>query len=238
MIYALLGMLLAVSMIIPVALAAGNTDGQLYTRAESVTDADQALQLLKEGNERYATGKVLLKDISKERRANLAQNGQKPFAVIVSCGDSRIPPELIFDQALGDLFIIRVAGNVVDAIGLGSVEYAVEHLGTPLVVVMGHDKCGAVKATLDGGEVPENIAAIAAKIKPAVEKVQSGDSRHIEGNNINEAVTDENVEGVVEAIQHDPVIHHLMEAGKVRVIGAKYTQEPGTVKFFETEQTH
>lgn len=245
--HAVLGVLLATSMSFVPAVgdAAKKTNevkpesaSQVYTRPEVVTDATQALELLKQGNARYMTGKALSKDISKERRTNLSQFGQKPFAVIVSCSDSRIPPELIFDQALGDLFVIRVAGNVVDTIEMGSVEYAVEHLGTPLVIVMGHDKCGAVKASLDGGEVTENIAAIAGKIQPAINDVKSGHSHHLPGNNLYEAVTDENVDKVVETLMNNPIIHHLMAEKKLQVIGAKYTQESGEVKFFETGHGH
>lgn len=242
---AILGALVAVSLsAAPVAWAEQgegqpvNSSHQLYSRPDTVTDAQQALKLLEEGNERYVSGNLLQKDLSKERRANLSQFGQKPFAVIVTCSDSRVPPEFIFDQALGDLFVIRVAGNVLDSIGMGSVEYAVEHLHAPLVVVMGHEKCGAVKAALDGGEVTENIAAIAEKIKPAIESVQSGQSKHIEGNNTYEAVTEENVDGVVESILHNPVIHHLVSEQKVQVVGAKYYQEAGNVKFFASAHSH
>ena len=242
---AVLGALVAVSLSMTPAAWAEQVDGQpagsscqVYSRPDTVTDAQQALKLLEEGNERYISGSLLPKDVSKERRAHLAQFGQKPFAVIVTCSDSRVPPELIFDQALGDLFVIRVAGNVLDSIGMGSVEYAVEHLHAPLIVVMGHEKCGAVKAALDGGEVTENIAAIAGKIKPAIESVQSGQSKHLEGNNTYEAVTEENVDGVVESILSNPVIHHLVAAQKVQVVGAKYYQEAGNVKFFEAAHSH
>lgn len=239
---AILGTVVAASLTLaPVALAADQAHEHhadckhgTYTRPETVTDAQQALKLLEEGNARFVSGHVLPKDLSRERRADLAQFGQKPFAVIVSCSDSRVPPELIFDQALGDLFVIRVAGNVLDAIGMGSVEYAVEHLHAPLIVVLGHEKCGAVKASLDGGEVTENIAAIAGKIKPAIDNVQSGQSKHVEGNNTYEAVTEENVDGVVASILSNPVLHHMVAEQKVQVIGAKYYQEEGTVKFFET----
>jgi carbonic anhydrase len=123
-----------------------------------------------EGNQRFVSGKITIKDIGPAKREDLAVNGQKPFAVIVSCSDSRVPPEILFDQALGDIFVVRVAGNVLDPVAMGSVEYGAEHLGCPLLVVMGHENCGAVKATVDGGEAPGSISAIVDKIKPSVEK--------------------------------------------------------------------
>ena len=98
---------------------------------------NEALELLQEGNKRFTSGKMAVKDIGDTRREELSSKGQKPFAIIITCSDSRVPPELIFDQALGDLFVIRTAGNVVDQIGVGSAEYAVEHLEVPLLVVMG-----------------------------------------------------------------------------------------------------
>ena len=117
---------------------------------------EQALQKLMEGNARYASGNTSHPDQSMERRYELVA-GQHPFAVIVGCSDSRIAPELIFDQGLGDIFVIRAAGQVLDDVAIGSIEYAVEHLGVPLVVVLGHDSCGAVTATLEGGEVAGHL---------------------------------------------------------------------------------
>ena len=141
----------------------------VYKRTEIISSSDTAKQLLIEGNARFISGKTLSKDLSSTRRIDLMKNGQHPFAVIVSCSDSRVPPELLLDQALGDLFVIRVAGNVITPVELGSVEYAVEHLKAPLVVVLGHEGCGAVTAAVQGGEIPGSISAITDKIKPAVD---------------------------------------------------------------------
>src|SRR5678816_4607625 len=122
-----------------------------------VTNADEALQRLLEGNQRYAANKSIDLNESQSRRVEMAK-GQNPFATIFSCVDSRVPPELIFDRGLGDLFVIRTAGHVIDQAVLGSLEYGVEELKIPLLMVLGHEKCGAVKATIDtiasGGEAP------------------------------------------------------------------------------------
>ncbi len=189
---------------------------------DPAVSADAARQMLIDGNKRFVEGKLSAYDVGTTRRIQLA-NGQYPFAVVVTCSDSRVPPELIFDQALGSLFVIRVAGNVLDAIALGSVEYAVEHLNTKLVVVMGHEKCGAVKATVDGGHVPPNIGAIAAKIQPAVEFAKATNPI-----NLYEAATDANIINMVKLLKDDQIIANLSE---VQVIGAKYHFESGEVIF-------
>lgn len=138
--------------------------------------ADEAMQRLKDGNQRFAADKATHERQHADRRAEVAK-GQKPFAIVVCCSDSRVSPEIVFDQGLGDLFVVRTAGNVVDDVGLGSIEYAVEHLGTRLVVVVGHTECGAVSAAVSGGEVHGHLRAVVEAIKPAVEKVkgQAGD---------------------------------------------------------------
>lgn len=131
------------------------------------TNFNTALQSLKAGNERFATGNISNKGTYAEDRKKLC-DGQQPFAVVLCCSDSRVAPEILFDQKLGDLFVIRNAGNVVDEVVLGSIEYAVEHLETPLVVVMGHGSCGAVTATCQGGDLPGHILDLARRIRPAV----------------------------------------------------------------------
>lgn len=128
---------------------------------------EEALKKLKEGNHRFLSGNLIPKSHYTNERLELSK-GQHPFAVVLCCSDSRVVPEIIFDCKLGDLFVIRNAGNVVDEDVLGSVEYAVEHLGTPLIIVMGHSSCGAVTATCEGGELPGNIPALTKRIKPAI----------------------------------------------------------------------
>lgn len=176
---------------------------------------ESALQFLKAGNERFVTGNLSNKDTyATDRKALCA--GQHPFAVVLCCSDSRVAPEIIFDQKLGDLFVIRNAGNVVDEEVLGSVEYAVEHLATPLVVVMGHGSCGAVTATCEGGELPENIQFIAEHIKPSL---QSGCC--IDDNARRHATR------MAKLIENDKIVKHL----KAKVVAAFYNLESGLVEW-------
>ncbi|HWR45144.1 carbonic anhydrase [Sporomusa sp.] len=210
----LLTLLITISLIAPV----------LASSIAPSVSADVAQQMLVDGNKRFTSEKYADSQIGQARRTELVK-GQHPFAVIVSCSDSRVPPELLFDQGLGDLFVVRVAGNVLDSIELGSIEYAVEHLGAKLIVVLGHEKCGAVKATVDGGEVPPNIKAIAAKIQPAVTAAKAANSA-----NVYEAATDANVLNMVAALHADPVITHV---GGVKILGAKYHLESGAVEFIK-----
>lgn len=189
---------------------------------DPAVSADIAQQLLIDGNQRFIQGKLSSHDVGVTRRMQLSY-GQNPYAVIVTCSDSRVPPELIFDQGLGYIFVIRVAGNVLDAITLGSVEYAVEHLNTKLVVVMGHEKCGAIKSAVEGAQVPPNIAAIAAKIQPAADMARLSNPA-----DIYEAATDANIANMVSLIKTDPIIAHIPD---VKVVGAKYYFASGEVVF-------
>lgn len=190
-----------------------------------VVSADMAQEILINGNKRFIQGNLSTYDVGINRRTQLS-HGQYPYAVVITCSDSRVPPELIFDQALGNIFVIRVAGNVLDAVALGSVEYAVEHLNTKLVVVMGHEKCGAIKATVDGGHVPPNIGAIAAKIQPAVDTAKAANPA-----DIYEATADANIINMVNLVKADHVISHIPG---VKVVGAKYHFESGEVTFSQT----
>lgn len=192
--------------------------------------ATQALNNLVEGNRRFVTGNLYSKDLGKTRREDLLVNGQHPFAVVVTCSDSRVPPEVVFDQALGDLFVVRVAGNVLDSVSLGSVEYAADHLHTPLVVVMGHENCGAVQATVEGGEPPGSIGSITARIRPAVDKVRA---MGIDGRELCEKAADENVRATMEVLKKSPVLKHLIDEGRLTLVGAKYHLGSGEVVFFE-----
>lgn len=205
-------------------------NGSYYQRPEIVKSPDEALALLKEGNQRFAAGQTLRQNVSEEKRNSLVAKGQKPLAVIVSCSDSRLPPELIFDQGLGDLFVVRVAGNILGPLTMGSVEYGVEHLHAPLLVILGHNHCGAVKASVDGGEAPGSIGAIVARIKPSVDIVRSSG---VAGDSVYEHVEDINIKAMVTEVQASPIIKELLHEGHLRIIGAKYCQETGQVTFFE-----
>jgi len=204
------------------------TAAPVYKRTEIISSPDTAKQLLIEGNARFISGKTLSKDLSSTRRIDLMKNGQHPFAVIVSCSDSRVPPELLLDQALGDLFVIRVAGNVITPVELGSVEYAVEHLKAPLVVVLGHEGCGAVTAAVQGGEIPGSISAITDKIKPAVDGAKA---LGLTGNDLVEKSIDININNALKDIDASPIIKESVESKKINVLGAKYDLDEGALKF-------
>ena len=185
-----------------------------------------ALAQLGEGNERFVSGGLQHPHQTPDRRAELA-GGQAPAAIIVGCSDSRTAPEVLFDQGLGDLFIIRVAGNVVDDHALGSIEYAAEHLGTRLIVVLGHERCGAVKAAKEaiasGSQPHDHIASLVAALRPAVEATTAGDA---------EATCKANVRDVVQALRtSEPVLHEMVGSGQVEVVGAYYDLDTGVVTF-------
>jgi carbonic anhydrase len=188
---------------------------KIHQPTELIQDPNVALQMLKEGNERYLKGNLTSKTDYKEERDAL-DNEQDPFAVILTCSDSRVAPEIFFDLKLGDIFVIRNAGNVADTEALGSIEYAVEHLKTKLVVVCGHRHCGAVTAAYSSGEFQKNIQRIVELIKPAVER--GGDL---------DKVIHNNVEVMVEKIKSDEVVKHL----GVTVVGAYYDIQSGEVKW-------
>lgn len=179
-----------------------------------VTTADDALKLLTEGNNRFVKDQSELINVSSERRDQL-KDGQKPYAVVISCSDSRVTPNIVFNAGLGEIFDIRIAGNVVDADALGSIEYGIEHLETPLIVVMGHESCGAVTAAYNkvnkNENVEGNIEAIVEKIEPSVKETTS----------LEEAIN-KNIENVVKQIEADKPVKALIDAGKVRIVGAYY----------------
>ena len=176
---------------------------------------ENALQSLKKGNERFVTGSLSNKYTYAEDRKALCA-GQHPFAVVLCCSDSRVVPEIIFDQKLGDLFVIRNAGNIVDEEVLGSIEYAVEHLETPLVVVMGHSSCGAVTATCQGGDLPGHILDLAKRIKPSI--------------NTNCCIDDnakQHAKRMAKLIEEDKIVHHV----GAKVVAAFYDLQSGKVEW-------
>jgi carbonic anhydrase len=189
---------------------------KIHKPAEIIENADVALQMLKEGNERYLKGQLINKDSYSADR-EILDHEQDPFAVVLTCSDSRAAPEIFFDQKLGDIFVVRNAGNVADTEALGSIEYAIEHLKTKLVVVCGHTKCGAVTAACTGGDFSPNIKRIIDLINPAVEKC---------GGDINKVVH-KNVELIVEKVKADSVINHP----GVKIVGACYDIHSGKVEW-------
>ena len=187
--------------------------------------AQAALERLREGNQRFASNAWRLDTRTSQARRDELTTGQEPFAVILGCSDSRVPVEIVFDQGLGDLFVIRVAGNVLDDVILGTIEYAVEHMHTPLVMVLGHDKCGAVTATVQDAALPNHIQSLAEALRPAVEaaRTQSGDL-------ISNAI-DANVQRAVTALRAgEPVLAQACSAGHIQIVGARYNLDTGEVK--------
>ena len=191
--------------------------------------ADEALGRLMNGDKRFVAGKseephgaALL-----ERRHALAKD-QKPFAVIVSCSDSRVPPELVFDATLGDIFVVRTAGEVVDEVVVGSIEYAIEHLGTHLIVVLGHQRCGAVSAAVSGAKETGDIPDVLKAILPAVEetKAQSGD-------HIDNAVR-ANARDIAKRLQSTgPIITPRVQSGELKIVAAYYSLDTGQVELLK-----
>ena len=198
--------------------------------------SNEALHKLVQGNQRFLDGKGG-RDLNFEHSRRLELVGeQAPFAIVLGCSDSRVPLELIFDQGLGDLFVIRVAGNVVSPSQIGSVEFAAGKFGTPLVVVMGHTQCGAVAATVEhlvaGGEVPTpHLGFIVEKIKPAVEAVRSSNPGLGPEDLIAES-TRENVRQTVAALASgSELLKSRLEKGVLNIVGAEYSLETGRVEF-------
>lgn len=185
---------------------------------------DAALQKLMDGNRRYIDQKRTFPDQSRSRILEVAK-GQNPFATILGCSDSRVAPEILFDQGLGDLFDIRVAGNFIDNVVLGNMEYAVLELGVPLLVVLGHERCGAVKAALDGKPVPGHIGSLVRAIKPAVSatKGQPGDAW--------DNAVRANVKMSVNNLKaRSPILAKAIKAGTLKVVGGRYDLDTGTVE--------
>jgi carbonic anhydrase len=213
------------------------TVGLVPTMCQQTISSEDALSLLKGGNERFVSGHIQNKNFSMER-PRLA-GGQHPYAIILACADSRVPPELIFDESLGRLFTIRVAGNVADPVVLGSIEYAVEHLHAKLLIILGHEECGAVKATLTGAHVPPNIEAIVKRILPAADKVRA--QRLDEKAMVSTAIR-ENVRYQMQMAMFDSqIITESVEHQKLKVVGGIYNLKTGRVEIIpmnESARTH
>jgi len=192
-----------------------------------INDPATALAKLQKGNRRFVDAQMLHPDQNGETRQRLS-GSQQPYAVLLSCSDSRLPPEVIFDQGLGDLFVVRVAGNVVDRDGMGSIEYAVDHLGTPLVMVLGHQNCGAVSATLEALQPPYSpphgdIAALVDAITPAV-GVANGRPGDLLDNTIRA-----NAEQSRDQIIRSSELKRSLDSGALQVVAAYYSLDTGLV---------
>jgi carbonic anhydrase len=182
------------------------------------------LDVLMWGNQRFVEGHALHSNQSVDRRTEVV-TGQHPIAIIVGCSDSRVPPEIVFDQGLGDLFVVRVAGNIVDDQAIGSIEYAVEHLHATLIVVLGHDACGAVSAAVGSDTAPGHLQSVVSAIQPAVATAKT-----MQGNLLDNAIN-ANVLYVVDKLkQSEPILDHEFEAGHVQIVGARYSLSSGAVQ--------
>ena len=186
-------------------------------------NGDQALQELMEGNKRFVSANLTHLDQTLKRPTEAAAV-QHPLAVILSCSDSQAPPEIVFDQGLGDLFVIRIAGHVINEAVLGSAEYAVEHLGASLIMVMGHKRCGAVAEALKTGEAAGHLQILVESLKPAVRR-----GKGIPGDPLDNAVK-ANIEMVVHRLRTSrPILAERVEKNKLRIVGANYDSDTGRV---------
>jgi carbonic anhydrase len=198
----------------------------------------EALERLKEGNGRYVSGERKLEALLGQSRRRELVAGQEPFAVILGCSDSRAPVEIVFDQGLGDLFVIRVAGNVVASSQIGSVEFAAVEFGTRLVVVLGHSYCGAVRATLAQLQQPSEeqspgLRSIVDRVRPAVQELLATDLRH-DPEALTRAAIRANIRASVNQLRHgSKILEQLIREDGLLVVGAEYSLESGVVEFFE-----
>ncbi|RMH03728.1 MAG: carbonic anhydrase [Planctomycetota bacterium] len=198
--------------------------------------AAEALNRLRAGNSRFAAGLRSVDTLGRSARPGEHLHGQRPFAAILGCSDSRVPVEIVFDQGLGDLFVIRVAGNVVAPTQIGSVEFAAERFGTRLVVVLGHTGCGAVTATLEelarpGGRRSPNLHSIVERVRPAVEPLLAGPAAAT-GEELARRAVRANIAAAVAALRHgSELIERLVAEDGLRVVGAEYDLASGEVTF-------
>lgn len=212
--------------IVLVLLFGFKVDGNSAQKEEAVLPGE-ALFMLRDGNDRFINSRFKQRDYVRERKEQL--QGQHPYAIVLTCSDSRVPPEILFDESLGKLFVVRAAGNVLDPVLLGSVEYAAEHLHVGLLVVLGHESCGAVKAAVEGGEVKGNLAQLVKKISPAVERAKK---KNLDGSGtLNEAIQ-ENVRGQMQIVMSDSaLLRELIDAQKLWIVGGVYSLQTGKVSW-------
>jgi carbonic anhydrase len=200
--------------------------------------ATEALARLQEGNRRFVAGEWRMTSQTGQARRDEILSGQEPFAVVVGCSDSRVPVEIIFDQGLGDLFVIRIAGNIIAPSQVGSVEFAAAQFGTRLVVVLGHTRCGAVTATINALQQPaeiqsRNLQSIVNRIRPAVQGLLATELRHDPAALMREAVR-ANVRSAANQLRHgSEMLEQMSQHDGLIVVGAEYSLETGAVDFFD-----
>lgn len=200
--------------------------------------AHEALERLREGNRRFVSDVLSRESPASPTRRRLLTAGQAPFAIVLGCSDSRVPAEIVFDQGLGDLFVIRVAGNIVAPSQVGSVEFAAERFGTPLVVVLGHSNCGVIQATLEelarpSADQSRNLRSIVDRIRPSVEALLATDLGQHPDALVPRAVR-ANIRVSADHLRHgSEVLEQLIQKNRLLIVGAEYSLETGVVDFFD-----
>ena len=229
---ALIALLLGGLTLTPILAAAGNPATAMTREAQQAITPDEALAMLKRGNQRFLDGKMVNRDYVAQVKQT--SRGQFPFASIVSCLDSRIPPAIVFDRGVGDLFVARVAGNFVNDDTLGSLEFASKLAGSKLIVVMGHTECGAVKGACDGAQLGL-LTTTLANINPAVNAVQ-GDYKPRSSKNPDfvQAVAEKNVHLTMQKLRdRSIVLREMIDSGEIGLVGAMYDVATGQVTFYD-----
>jgi carbonic anhydrase len=199
------------------------------SRADETPPGLEALKRLKAGNARFAADQPSKRDVSKARRAEVAK-GQKPFAVVLACADSRVAPELIFDQGLGDIFVLRVAGNISEPAVLGSIEFAIQYVNTPLIVVLGHESCGAVKAAIDGSKFDGNLGWLVQRIEPGKDLPKDAKealAKGIKNNTVRQAQL---------LSEQSKVIDEFVRGKRVQIVAGVYSLDSGKVEWLEVPE--
>ncbi|MEI6863358.1 MAG: carbonic anhydrase [Candidatus Omnitrophota bacterium] len=206
----------------------------LFAKNQQPVTADDAVRFLKEGNKRFIAMKLEHPNLTVARREVAAIEAQQPFAIVLGCSDSRVPVEEVFDRGIGDIFVIRVAGNVgMDSVVIGSAEYAAVHLGAPVIVVLGHTGCGAVKAAISGPPLEGSIREIQKKIEPVVSLVKK-EHPDLEGDALTTAVVRANVvQTKQDLLASSPEITHMAADGKIRILTAVYDMSSGAIEWIE-----
>ena len=198
----------------------------------------EALERLRKGNRRFASDTASGALFTGHMRRLELSSGQEPFAIVLGCSDSRVPAEIVFDQGLGDLFVIRVAGNIVAASQIGSIEFAAERFGTRLVIVLGHTNCGAILATVDELSQPaehqsRNLGSIVDRVRPSVQTLMATELKHDRDALVREAVR-ANIRASTDHLRYgSEILEHLIEKDGLLVVGAEYSLESGLVNFFD-----
>ena len=200
-------------------------------KIEKKSDENSILDMLKEGNKNFVSGSISKQNVKEQR--NETAKGQKPFIIVVACSDSRVPPELIFDKGIGKIFVIRTAGNVLDSVALGSIEYAAEHLHAKALLILGHSSCGAVNAALQGETNSPYINSILRKIFPAVKKCK----KEVHGKDeLAPEVIKENVNNQIRYAMKSEIVKELVEKNELEVFGAVYNIATGKVEFMKVSE--